>query len=277
MPKVKSQITGAPGMNVYTINENPAQKSECVGTIAMCTRDSIKAQTAISWLMSDLSFLEPHQYVKRYIVQGHVLVAQRNECVARMEGDWILFIDDDMMWQPSAINELVETQKKFDLDMVGGLCFQRGGTNAPTLFYQNPMGRGYTWPDKWPDDTALEVDATGMAFVLIHKRVFERILDHEFPTFEQRQHLPPPGFFKWGDYGEDLMFCQEAKATGSRIFVDTSIKIGHIGDQVITEREYYEGILHRDPDYAEARRRMLEAIGKEEMTREEALEKLGWT
>lgn len=263
-------------MNVFTINENPEVKSKCAGTIAMCTRDSIKAQTAISWLMSDLTFLDSDQYVKRFIVQGHVLVAQRNECVARMEGDWILFIDDDMVWQPSAIREIIETQRKFDLDIVGGLCFQRGGFHQPTMFYQHPLGKGYTWPDKWPEDAAVEVDATGMAFCLIHKRVFERILNHEFPPIEERNELPPPGFFKWGDLGEDLMFCRDAQASGSKIFVDTSIKIGHIGETVYTEQDYFQGLLARTPEFSAARKTVLETIGKEVMTREEALEKLGW-
>ena len=54
-----------------------------------------------------------------------MLVFQRNECIQKMDGDWILFIDSDMAWQPGAIKTLIETQAKFDLDIVGGLCFQR--------------------------------------------------------------------------------------------------------------------------------------------------------
>lgn len=274
-PKKVSLVSG-PDMNVYKINENPDLKTKCVGTIAMCTRDSIKAQTAISWLMSDTSFLAPNEYVRRFIVQGHILVAQRNECVAQMDGDWILFIDDDMAWQPSAIRDLVETQKKFDLDIVGGLCFQRGAQFQPTMYYRNPDGHGYSFIEKWPEDTAVEVDATGMAFCLIHKRVFERIIGGEFPPLEERKQLPSPPFFKWGTYGEDLMFCQDAKASGSRIYVDTSVKIGHIGETVITEKDFFEKIVYRTEEFIESRKEALDAINQPMMSKEEALERLGW-
>lgn len=276
MPKVVRRDYGSPEMEVFKINENPEVKQKCVGTVAICTRDSIKAQTAISWLMSDTSFLAPDEYIQRFIVQGHVLVAQRNECVARMDGDWLLFIDDDMVWQPSAIAELVETQRKYDFDMVGGLCFQRGSQFQPTMYLKNPERHGYTFIEKWPEGAAVEVDATGMAFVLIHKRVFERILGAPLPTLEERKQLPPAGFFKWGNYGEDFLFCQDAKATGSKIYVDTTIKIGHLGEIVITEKDFYEKMLSRPPEFIELREQALGQFGHEVMTREEALEKLGW-
>lgn len=269
------QQDGRPEMTVYKLNEDPKVKTRPVGTIAMCTRDSITAPTAISWMMTDYSFLAPHEYVGRHIVQGHVLVAQRNECVARMEGDWILFIDDDMVWQPDAIKNLVETRDKYDLDMVGALCFQRGEPYQPTIFYHGgPNATGYTYLEKWTEGAAVEVDATGMAFVLIHRRVFERILGAPMPPLDDRKRLPPPGFFKWGEFGEDLMFCRDAKATGSKIYVDTSVKIGHVGSHVITERNFYEQLSLRPDAVTEIRKEQLGSLGQEAMTREEALQKL---
>lgn len=267
---------GRPDMTVYSLNENPEIKTRPVGTIAMCTRDTITAPTAMSWMMTDYSFLAPHEYVGRHIVQGHVLVAQRNECVARMEGDWILFIDDDMVWQPSAVKELVQTREKYDLDMVGALCFQRGEPHQPTLYYSGgpSANNGYTYLEKWPEDTAVEVDATGMAFLLIHRRVFERMLGEPLPTLEQRKRMPPPPFFKWGDFGEDLNFCREAKETGSRIYVDTSIKIGHVGTHVIDEKNFYQQIAYRPEHVEHVRREQLGSLGFEPMSSEEAFMKL---
>lgn len=262
-------------MTVYKINEDPQVKTRARGTIAMCTRDSIKASTAISWLMTDYSFLGPYEYVGRHIVQGHVLVAQRNECVGRMEGDWILFIDDDMVWQPDAVKTLVETRDKFDLDMVGALCHQRTEPYQPTLYYSaRNGGHGYTFAEEWPEDVALEVDATGLAFCLIHRRVFENLLGEPLPTLEERKRLPPPGFFKWGDYGEDMMFCREVKAAGMKIFVDTSIQVGHISEVVVDTKSFYQQLAVREPEVLEARKKQLAGLDMKPLSREEALAKL---
>lgn len=267
-------------MKVLEIHENPAVAQTCVGTIAMVTRDNVTAPTAISFLMTDLSFLGPGEYVQRFIIQGNVLVFQRNECIQKMDGDWILFVDSDMTWQPGALKTLVETQRKFDLDVVGGLCFQRSAPYQPTLYQMAANAEhGYTFLEEWPDDAAVEVDATGMAFCLIHKRVFDRILQaatgEDFPPLELRMGMPPPPFFKWtGEYGEDFQFCREVKAAGCRIFVDTSVKIGHVGDVTITEEDFLREITFRRADEQAFRELQLESVGARAITQDEARERL---
>lgn len=252
------------------------QQGRVVGTIAMCTRDKISAPTAISWLLSDQSFLKPGEVVSRQIVQGHILTQQRNECVQRLEGDWILFIDDDMTWQPNAIKTLVETREKFDLDILGGLCFQRGAPYQPTMYYADPTG-GYLFREGWDEDAAIEVDATGMAFVIIHARVFDAILRQRtgegFPSFQERQFMPPPPFFRWeGELGEDFLFCKEAKEAGCRVFVDTSVKIGHIGEHVITQETFLRELATRPPEILPVRRQLNDRLGLPTVTQEEALQ-----
>jgi hypothetical protein len=275
-------------MKVLQINENPETAQRCAGTIAMVTRDNVSAPTAISWLMTDMSFLAPGEFIARYIVQGNVLVFQRNECIQKMDGDWILFIDSDMTWQPGAIRALVETREKFDLDILGGLCFQRSSPYQPTLYMnadkvppdEETTWSGFTFLEEWDPDAAVEVDATGMAFCLIHKRVFDRILQQAtgegFPDFETRKDMRPPPFFKWtGEFGEDFQFCREAKASGSKIFVDTSVKIGHVGDHVITEETFLREVVFRPPYAQEFREKQLEGIGQRAITPDEARKRLG--
>lgn len=288
IPKRAGMIDGRE-MSVLTVHENPAIARDCVGTVAMVTRDKVAAQTAISWLMTDLTWLKPGQYHKRYIVQGNILTFQRNQCINDMEGDWIIFIDSDMAWQPEAMRVLIETRDKYDLDIVGGLCFQRGDPYQPTLYKEATHAQlgpeanwsGYTFMERWPENAAVEVDATGMAFVLIHKRVFERILQHQvgsgFPDFEERKTQVPAPFFRWeGGFGEDFLFCREAKEAGCKVFVDTSVKVGHVGDQMITEETFLRELVFRDPAASEFRAQVLEGIGEKILLREEAMEKLGW-
>ena len=141
---------------------------------------------------------------------------------------------------------------------------------------------GYTFLEEWPEDAALEVDATGMAFCLIHKRVFDRILQasigQNFPSFEERQELPPPPFFKWGgDYGEDFLFCREAKASGSRIFVDTGVKVDHLGMTAINEESFLREIAFRNDEQQAFREWQLGTINQKAITRARARERLGVT
>jgi glycosyltransferase involved in cell wall biosynthesis len=268
-------------MTVFRVNENESVSRKCRGTIAMVTRDMVAAPTAISMVMTDLSFLAPDEFVQRYIVQGNVLVFQRNMCIQMMDGDWILFIDSDMAWQPDAIKTLVETREKFDLDMIGGLCFQRAAPYQPTMYMRAAdESYGYTFLEEWDQDAAVEVDATGMAFCLIHKRVLDRILMHNvgehFLELEERKEHQPQNFFKWnGKLGEDFQFCLEAKESGSKIFVDTSVKIDHLGITAIREEDFLREITFRNDAQQGFREWQLDTIGQKAITRERAKERLG--
>lgn len=278
MARRNAGLTKGPEMTVIRAN-NP-EHGRCRGTIAMCVRDKVSAQTAMSMMITEYPWLGPGEYVARYIIQGTVLVMQRNECVRMMDGDWLLFIDADMVWQSSDVATIIETQAKFDLDIVGGLCFQRGDPYQPTLYKEAPDGSGYTFMERWPEDAAVEVDATGMAFCLIHRRVFDRIMRHNtgdpFLSFEERQRHAPSRFFDWGRMGEDFQFCKDAKEAGCRVFVDTAVKIGHIGEHVITERTFLQEVALRPPEADEARASQLRALGLEALTRQEARQMLGW-
>ena len=278
----RAGIVNGLDMEILEVHENPIYSQQCVGTVAMVTRGTVAAATAVSLMMDDRTYLKPGQYIKRFIIVGNILTFQRNQCINEMEGDWILFIDSDMVWQPEATRVLVDTREKFDLDMVGGLCFQRGDPYQPTMYKMAADdNHGYTFLERWPEDAAVEVDATGMAFCLIHKRVFDRILtEHNagpFPEFRDRKGKRPAPFFRWEEeYGEDFLFCREAKASGSKIFVDTSVKIGHVGEQIITEGTFLREIVFRDEAASAFREAVLEEIGEKVMTREEAMEKVGW-
>jgi len=305
-PRRVGTIVDGTEMEVLEVHDKLPLK--CVGTIAMVTRDWVSAQTAVSWLVDDRSYLDFGETTLRFIVQGNVLVHQRNECIQKMDGDWILFIDSDMVFQADAIKILLETQKKFDLDIVGGLCFQRTPPFQPTMYVMAQNAEhGYTFLEQWAEDAAVEVDATGMAFCLIHKRVFARIMEKaandalerlrpsagdpdvdeaiaEFeeslkdpwPDLEHRLRKRANAFFRWeGEYGEDFLFCRDAKASGSKVFVDTGVKIGHSGMTIINEENFFREIAFRRPDEQEFREEQLRSVGHTAITPEMAKEKLG--
>lgn len=270
MPRIVNEGPGA-DLSVITMTN----EGEDIGTIALPVRDHMNAQTATSLLMTDYNFLGPGQTIQRLLVQGSVLTLQRNECVQRMKGDWLLFIDDDMVWDPDVIGKIIKTRDEEDLDMLGGLCFRRSEPHEPTMYMrEGPTWGKYNYLERW-DDGIIEVDATGMAFIVIHKRVFERIAGTEMPPYDVRAGMAPPNFFRWeGTLGEDLRFCQDARATGSKIWVDTHLEIGHVGERVITHRTFTTSLAFRPDEEIERRRELNDRMNLTTVSRDEAMKEL---
>jgi hypothetical protein len=209
-----------------------------------------------------------------------ILTSQRNEAIMRMRGEWLLFIDDDMVWRPDAVGKLVKRRDEFDLDMVGGLCFRRGEPFQPTMYMrETPTSGGYNFREVWDEEEVVEVDATGCAFLLIHKRVFELIAGGPMPPYAHRTREggPPPNYFRWeGSLGEDLRYCPDAKDAGARIWVDTSSPIGHISERVVGHDDFLAQLAKRDDRTWMARKALNDSMGLPTMTQSEARERLGW-
>ncbi len=253
-----------------------------IGTKAICVRDHINAASFISSITEDKSWLPPGDGIKVLVVQGSILTLQRNEALRQMQGDWVLFIDDDMVYKPEQIRDIVaswtETSERVEEPVImGGLCHRRTPPFDPTLYMRaSPkMGR-YRFLEKWEDDI-IEVDATGMAFILIPVTALEAIGGVDWPERETRMIYDPPNIFRWQDsLGEDLRFCQDAKAAGCRIFVDTRIEIGHVAEVTIGTRDYLSHVALRRPEDEELARRVNDKYGLPTLTSTEARERLGW-
>lgn len=251
--------------------------TKAIGTLVIPVRDHINASTATALLHTDWSFLKEKESIDRLIIQGNILTLQRNEAIQRMRGDWLMFIDDDMVWEPDAIGRLIAAREEIDADIIGALCYRRSAPHQPTMFMrEGPTSGGYNYLEDW-EPGIIEVDATGMAFVIIHKRVFERIADTPMPSYDTRMHLGPAGFFTWeGVIGEDLRFCQNAKDVDCRIFVDTRIEVGHISEIEIRRKHYLIEALTRDPAIRSARKVVNDEMGLPTLTDERIKELLGW-
>jgi GT2 family glycosyltransferase len=251
------------------------RKDDPVGTVAMPIRDSINAQTMMSLMQTDW----PGQVDKLW-ARGNLLALQRNHLVGRMRGEWILFIDDDMTWEPDAVKRLVETkdtleEQGLEPDVVGALCFSRSIPHQPTLYFKWPEQGSYNFMEDWDDDV-VEVDATGMAFALIRKAAFERLSGSEMPPYEERRRLVrSPDFFRWyGGLGEDLRFCEDVRSVGGRVFVDTRIEIGHVSEKTVTRKDFVREIAERSDLDQVNRERINGDMGLPTMTRRKAKQML---
>lgn len=248
----------------------------CLGTISIPVRDHVNAATMTAMTHTDWTFVPKGRYINRNIIQGNILPLQRNGAVQRMEGEWLMFIDDDMVWRPGDIGRLVAARDELDADIIGALCFRRSTPYQPTLFVrESPTSGAYNFLETWDDDI-VEVDATGMAFVIIHRRVFEMIAGSSMPSYEHRMSINPPDFFRWtGAFGEDLQFCQDAKKAGAKIYVDTRIEIGHVSEIEIRHRNFMLELAQRDDATYTERKRINDIMGLPTVSPAEAKQRVG--
>jgi glycosyltransferase involved in cell wall biosynthesis len=146
----------------------------------------------------------------------------------------IMWIDDDMVFPPDSLFRLLAHDK----DIVGGLCFDRRHPYKPVIAREYDKSFGFDpgtlgWLFDYPPDELIEVDATGGAFLLIKREVFEDIRDGEvWPEGKYSNWWTP--LPELGS-SEDLSFMVRARKAGYKIHVDTGLKIGHVAETIVDE------------------------------------------
>ena len=136
----------------------------------------------------------------------------------------VLFIDDDMVgFEAEDAVKLLSLDK----DIVTGLCFLRDGKNSPAIYSWDAENEAYRPITQVSGKGLVEIDACGMAFTMIKREVFVKVAK---PWFENRLTASV--------MGHDLRFCSSAKASGFKIFCDTSVEIGHLSPTAVDHTIY---------------------------------------
>lgn len=167
-------------------------------------------------------------------VMGRLLTPIARECLAQKaveeEYDYLLFIDDDMICPQDLFFRLYLHKK----DVVGALAFTRSYPHRPVIYrldtgFENgkPWYSNYSILD-YPKDSLVKCDAVGFGAVLIDVKVFKGMEQKWFATTSGR--------------GEDIFFCHQAEKAGFKVYMDTSVKLGHLGDPLNITEEYYESM-----------------------------------
>ena len=166
---------------------------------------------------------------------GRLFVAKAREEFARyaieLNCDYLFMIDDDMLCPVDLFLKLY----RHNVDIVAPLAFQRRPPYYPVIYIQR---EGWDEARKqryfaneivknYPKNRLFECDAVGFGAVLIKVSVLKKML--------------PPRFMSTNPSGEDILFCYNARReAGARVFVDTSVKISHLGAPIIVDEELYE-------------------------------------
>lgn len=209
------------------------------------------------------------------IVEGRNKIAF--EFLAERDSEWLWMVDTDMGFAPDTVDRLLEAADPVERPIVGALCFSqremdidgKGGwqTRAtPTVFdwttvdlfdekhvngvtHREKIGEHKGFAVRWnyPANTATACDGTGMACVLIHRSVFERIRDMPTPTPDGgTAPLGPVWFNRVPNMStgqlisEDLSFCIRARALDIPIFVHTGVTTTHHKPVWVGEDLYWQ-------------------------------------
>jgi hypothetical protein len=206
------------------------------------------------------AFMEKPDYVLIRKNNGPVDTL-RNDIVRKalsIEATKLIMLDTDMIYHPKTIPSLLIR----NLPILGALCFRRYPPFDSIML--RITDTGYESINDWNEGDLIDVDATGAGCIMYDMEVFkamDRRAEKEIAEFEKLRpsesdmalmpkstrdyilglqercvHPRQPGvYFKFRkdphtglSIGEDIGFCQELKAAGYKIFVDTSVPSDHL-------------------------------------------------
>lgn len=156
---------------------------------------------------------------------GSLIYDARNKLAGdaiKCGADYILWLDSDMIIQRDTMVKLIAHMEE-GRDIVSGLYFRRRAPFTPVLY--NKIERGaHEDLTNYPENSLFEVEGCGFGCVMTRVEMMEDVLFNSHDLF-----TPFEG------YGEDLAFCLRAKDNGYKIWCDSTIKAGHIGQVIVDE------------------------------------------
>ena len=186
--------------------------------------------------MSCLTGLQPVGDTSLHVVQSSLIYDARNDIALRAvnEGyDRILWLDSDVTF-PADLLERMSARMDEGYEFISGLYFTRKEPIKPLIFQRVELtkkdGKGIPVSDNfadYPRNDVFRIAGCGFGCVMMTVDLVRRIFEAHGAPF-----APLPGF------GEDLSFCIRVNAVGTAMYCDSSIKLGHIGQSIITESVY---------------------------------------
>jgi GT2 family glycosyltransferase len=145
----------------------------------------------------------------------------------------LLFLDADMVWPTDVLTSMLTHH---DQGIVSGLYHLKAGDYAPVAMRDGFKADGSAVTQYFHDRDYVETpdalrpqQVVGMGCTLVPTAVFEAIGPRPWFAYE----LDDEG---WPRVSEDVPFCRKAREAGFAIWLDPSVKCGHVTTQVITEK-----------------------------------------
>lgn len=223
-------------MNMGQLQRDRAYKSKLRGTIPDEKLDEIFGK-------------ENDEFMFYFVQLGRIFTPKAREEAAKKAVeygcDYLFFIDDDMICPDDLFLKLYKHMDK--ADVVAPLAFTRNPPHNPVLYASI---EGWDAVNKteyfinntvmnYPKKKLVQADAVGFGAALIRVDMFRKIKQ--------------PWFMSSEGTGEDILFCYKVKKVGGKVFMDTSVCIGHVSHPTIITEEYVNEYRKQADPMAEQR------------------------
>lgn len=168
-----------------------------------------------------------------FLGQALTHIARENlafKCKSEMY-NWLLFIDSDMIVPGDLIERWFPKIGQYGI--ICAPAFKRFTPHTPCFYEEVSVDKGMIKiiPFKdWPKDKMFEAQASGASCMMISTEVFHK--------------MSPPYFYPYPTTGEDITFCIKAREAGFKVWIDPTVRIGHLSTRPVYEEDYrraYEG------------------------------------
>lgn len=193
----------------------PCGNSIPTPTVAALTHMNRVGLSRVTFLQNSMVYDARHMLLEEALVTGV---------------DRVLFIDSDMVFG-SHMMEQFAADLDDGRDFVCGLYFRRVFPTNPviykTLTIKDNKEISELYSD-YPKESIFEIEGCGFGAVMLSRRLIEQMCDtYKYPF------APMPGIC-----GEDIAFCWRARQLGYRLWCDSKIKVGHVGQFIFGEETY---------------------------------------
>ena len=187
--------------------------------------------------MQSLIALEKPEDTSFTVVKNTLISVARNviaKNAVKAGFDRVMWFDSDMKFAPDTLMKLTADMDT-GLDLVTGLYFTRKPPLKPVIYSELlweeqengadvRAGNFYEYPEG-----LTEIAGCGFGCCLTSVDLLNRVGERFGLPFTELQGL-----------GEDLSFCWRCIQVGAKMYADTSVKCGHVGQFVYDELEYRE-------------------------------------
>lgn len=190
-------------------------------SILVPTRDMVHSQ--FSYCLTQLFNLTKESGIDTYLFfdSSTILLNQRNNLIKsakEINSDYVLWLDSDMMFPPTAALRLLEHNK----DIVA--CnYMKRSKPLKTVAYTD-LTNWDSWVPMKTQENLVKVEGVGMGCMLMKLDMFDKI-EKPYFEFEYKEDSED-------HYGEDFVLLGKLRKLGYEVLIDTylSMMIKHVGN-----------------------------------------------
>jgi hypothetical protein len=244
---------------VYNVVMSPCKRKWKIG-IAIPAPQQVHPNFALSNLPSILSYTKDKFPKSKLIVKYQTGVrtdSNRNLMVKElleMGVDFILHLDADEIYPQDIIEAYLLANNKDPIDVIGAYYFKRSYPYNPVAYVLNERDDKNIKPyrEMLPQfvERGVVYECAGLGFggMFVARHVYEKLGDDKWANYGKNFHIPEEMEDK---LTHDLNFCKSVKSAGMSVRLHGSVRPAHIGEILITEKDYIDNMeieLKRVPD-----------------------------